>query len=180
MEAHNSITLAEWLTMIAIVSGPIAAVLVTLYRDNRKQRLDRQHGIFKTLMATRAAGLSPHHVEALNRIDVEFDPRKRKDKPIVGAWHSYLDVLNQTGLPEEQWSQRRLDALTRLLHVMAERLGYDIEETRIRQSSYYPRAFGEYDQDARSAMRAARELLEGNRVLPVLVMNSQPTPTENE
>jgi hypothetical protein len=180
MEALNSIRLAEWLTMLAIVSGPIAAVLVTLYRDDRKQRLDRQHGIFKTLMATRASGLSPHHVEALNRIDVEFDPRKQKDKPVVEAWHSYLDVLSQTSLPEEQWVQRRVDALVRLLRVMAARLNYDFEETHIRKSSYYPIAFGDYDQDARATMKGVRQLLEGNRVLPVVVMYPPATPTQNE
>jgi len=45
-------------------------------------------------MATRASGLSPTHIEALNRIDLEFHGQSRKDKEIIAAWNAYLDYLN--------------------------------------------------------------------------------------
>ncbi|MDE2314976.1 MAG: hypothetical protein KGK06_01085, partial [Xanthomonadaceae bacterium] len=61
-----------WLTIAAVLLSPLIAVQVTRYLDNKKEVRERQLWIFKTLMATRASSMSPHHVEALNRIDLEF------------------------------------------------------------------------------------------------------------
>ncbi|MDP2815120.1 MAG: hypothetical protein Q8O19_00395, partial [Rectinemataceae bacterium] len=47
----------------------------------------RKMHVFSTLMATRATTLSPLHVEALNRIDIEF----YKDRKVKDAWKALLD-----------------------------------------------------------------------------------------
>ena len=84
--------LYELLTIVAIIIGPILAVQAEKFlqrnRDNRYRRLN----IFKTLMATRGSSLSFSHVEALNRIDLEFSDNKKYDK-VIAAWKEYFDNL---------------------------------------------------------------------------------------
>ncbi|MCH8041014.1 MAG: hypothetical protein IH977_11825 [Nitrospinae bacterium] len=78
---ENHMTLANWLIIAAILLGPLIAVQVTRYLDNKKEVRERKLSVFKTLMATRAYVVSWDHVVALNRIDLEFDKTKKKKKP---------------------------------------------------------------------------------------------------
>jgi hypothetical protein len=94
-------TVADWLMILAVLLGPIIAVRLTRHLDNRKEIRERKLWIFKTLMATRASTLSPHHVEALNRIDLEFSPKNKKEKPVLEAWKAYLDLLGDSGIAQE-------------------------------------------------------------------------------
>ena len=84
--------LNDLLMVLAVLLSPLIAVQVTRYLDNKKEARERQLWIFKTLMATRASSLSPHHVEALNRIDLEFKAQTKKDKDVIEAWKVYLSL----------------------------------------------------------------------------------------
>jgi hypothetical protein len=66
----------EILTIFAIIIGPIAAVQIEKQLHRSRANWERKTSIFKTLMATRGAVLSYSHVEALNRIDLEFSDKK--------------------------------------------------------------------------------------------------------
>ena len=90
----------------AVFIGPIVAVRLTRYLDNKKEARERRLWIFKTLMATRATTLSPHHIEALNRIDLEFDGKSLGDREVIDAWKAYLDLLGDMKVPQEQWGMR--------------------------------------------------------------------------
>ena len=72
--------LTDILTVAAIFLGPIVAVRLTRYLDDRKETRGRKIHIFKVLMATRGTALSPMHVEALNLIDLEFSAKNKKKK----------------------------------------------------------------------------------------------------
>ncbi|MFX6755224.1 DUF6680 family protein, partial [Acinetobacter baumannii] len=69
IKRDNTVEFKDILMIIAVLLSPVIAVQVTRYLDNKKEARERQLWVFKTLMATRALSLSPHHVEALNRID---------------------------------------------------------------------------------------------------------------
>ncbi len=73
----------EWLTIIAIAIGPFLGICVHGKLEDRKRTYERKLDIFKTLMATRATPLARVHVEALNRIDIEFTGRKEKGNYIA-------------------------------------------------------------------------------------------------
>jgi hypothetical protein len=103
-----------WVTGIAIVLGPLAGVLFTLWFQARKERTDAKHALFMALMAERKASVSPQLAQALNKIDVVF-----ADAPRVKAtWHEYYDLLS--GQPSEQRGHKWLE----LLSLMATELGY--------------------------------------------------------
>ncbi len=130
--------------------------------------------VFKTLMGTRAASLSLPHVEALNKIDLEFDPRIKKEKDVIDAWKTYLDLLGTTTLTPEQWNIKRIDLLVELLHKMANVLDYEFDKTTIKNSSYYPRLFGEADEIQLAIRGWIRQLIDRKTAIPMYVTNFPP------
>lgn len=164
------------LTISAIFLGPIVAVQLTRYLDNRRETRGRKLHIFKVLMATRGTALSPAHVEALNLIDLEFSSKNKKEREVIYAWKAYLDHLGSQVVTGEQWGIRRVDLQVALLHKMADVLGYEFDKTHIKNAIYFPRGHGEIEDDQSAIRRGFRELLEMKRVIPMYVTNlpSQP------
>jgi hypothetical protein len=58
--------------VIATFAGPVFAVLMTRHIDSVRQTRERRLNIFRVLMATRRALLSPEKVTALNMVEIEF------------------------------------------------------------------------------------------------------------
>src|SRR6185295_14020788 len=92
--------LVDFLTIAAILLGPIIAIRITTYLERRRESYNRKERAFRTLMATRATRLSGDHVQALNMIDIEFYEKKKwkknsKNKAVVEAWMEYLDLLGK-------------------------------------------------------------------------------------
>ena len=100
--------LVDWLTITAILLGPIIAIRITRYLEKGRDDYARKERIFKTLMATRATRLSGDHVQALNMIDIEFYEKKKwkrngRNRAVVEAWMEYHDWLGQKGVAPEVW-----------------------------------------------------------------------------
>lgn len=47
-------TIADWIMILAVLLGPIIAVQLTRYLDNKKENRERKLQVFKTLIATRS------------------------------------------------------------------------------------------------------------------------------
>ena len=91
----QSITIADGLIVAATLLGPVVAVQAQKWVERIRETRAQKLRTFYTLMSTRALrASSPEHVQGLNSIDLVFDSRKRKEKPIVNAWTEYLDHLN--------------------------------------------------------------------------------------
>jgi len=164
-------TIADWLMIIAVISGPIVAVRLTRYLDNKKEIRNRKLDIFKTLMATRAYTVAWDHVHALNRIDLEFDKNNKKEKAVIEAWKEYLDLLGDSDMPKDQWATRRIDLLVELLQKMAVVLDYDFDKTHIKNSTYSPVAHGDLETEQSALRKGLIEVLEGKRPIPMIVTN---------
>ncbi len=171
-----TMTIADWLTILAILIGPIVAVQLTRYLDNKKEVRERKLTVFKTLMATRSYNLSWDHVVALNRIDLEFDKKNTKEKAVIDAWKAYLDLLGNKNLSTEQWAMKRVDLLIELLHTMATVLDYDFDKTHIKNSSYAPVAHETIEEEQRLLRVNMLEVLAGQRSIPITVGNPAPAP----
>lgn len=162
-------TISDGLMIFAVIAGPIIAVQLTRFLDNSREVRERKLGIFKSLMATRSYTTSWTHVEALNRIDLEFDKNIPKEKEVLDAWKAYLDLLNSFDTtPLDQWTTKRVDLFIELLHKMSLVLDYDFDKTHIKNSSYAPRAHGDLESQQSLIRKMAIELLEGKRPLPVI------------
>ncbi|QYM78725.1 hypothetical protein K0B96_15695 [Horticoccus luteus] len=154
--------------ILAVFAGPYLAVRVTEGLRLKKEKRDRQIHVFRTLMATRASSLSPTHVEALNLIDIEFDHRGAEEKRVVSAWKLYHAHLGDHSYPPESWNHRRAELLVDLLHDMAECLGYEFDKGHIKSSSYYPKGYGEIEEDQHQIRKKIRGLIEGKSAIHVI------------
>lgn len=157
--------------ILAVFLGPIVAVRLTRFLDNRKEVRERKLFVFKTLMATRAYTLAPAHVEALNRIDLEFETKKKHEKKVLDAWKEYLDLLGNRELSAEQWNIRRVDLLVELLYHMGWALDYEFDKTHIKNGTYSPVAHGRIEEQQEAIRQGVIEIMEGKRVLPMHVTN---------
>lgn len=161
------------LTILAILLAPIVALRVSEALSKKSERRERREKVFRTLMATRASGLAPAHVEALNMIDVAFYGSDRKSKNVVDACKTYLDHLNTRDMAPEVWGPKREDLFVSLLAKMAMALGYDFETTSIRKTSYFPVGYGETELDLLAIRKGLRALLERTTWINVLVNAAQ-------
>jgi len=169
--SEKIMTIADWLMISAVLLGPIIAVQLTRYLDNKKEERERKLQVFKTLMATRAYTISWDHVVALNRIDLEFEKNNKNEKAVIEAWKAYLDLLGDKNIPPEQWGVKRIDLLVELLHRMAQVLDYDFDKTHIKNSSYSPVAHGNIEDEQKALRAALIQVLEGHRSIPMAVVN---------
>jgi hypothetical protein len=163
--------LTEILTIAATALSPLIAVQVTRRLDDRKEERSRKLQVFKTLMATRANILSPGHVEALNRIDLEFSSKRKQEKAVLDVWQQYLDLLGNKTMTPDLWAGKRVDLLVDLLHEMAKTLGYDFNKTQIKNGTYAPVGHDRLQQEQEAVRTLVLELLEGKRDLPMRVTN---------
>jgi hypothetical protein len=152
-------SLSDFITVIAIVLAPLLAFLYQSKLDDRKLINQRQLAIFRTLMTTRGAVLSFHHVEALNSIDVEFHGQER----VVEAWRRYYNHLNQNASQNESvyaaWEEKQKELLTDLLYEMAVTLKYDFDKSVIERASYSPMAHGYAEQESQTIRNSLAQLL---------------------
>ncbi|MBI5618407.1 MAG: hypothetical protein HY943_19175 [Gammaproteobacteria bacterium] len=160
-------TVNEILTITALIAGPVVAVQFTRFLDERKEIRSRKLSVFKTLMATRGYTTTWMHVEALNRIDLEFDPDDKKEKAVLAAWREYLDHLGAPQTNPDDWANRRITLFTELLHKMAAALDYDFDRVQLKNQAYMPKAHGDIEAQQLAVRLAAIEILEGRK--PLLV-----------
>src|SRR5262249_40368838 len=118
-------TVIEVVTVIALVAGPVIAVLITLWYQRRTQKRAAKEGLFMTLMAHRKSfPPAPDWTNALNVIDIVY-----ADSPtIIKHWHSLYDTLNDVPVNMQRYNHQYIE----LLSAMATALGYrSIQQTDI-------------------------------------------------
>ena len=166
-------SITEFLMIFSTAIGPVMAVQITRWLDDRNEERGRKLRIFKTLMATRSDNLSSAHVEALNSIDLEFSEKNNNEKPIIDCWQAYLDHLAspQATVDYLVWDMKRVELLVKLLYAMCKYFGYDFNETRIKNATYVPQAHANYAVEQARLRERWLEVLDGKRDIPMRVTN---------
>lgn len=160
------------LMILAVLVGPVIAVQLTRFLDERREKRGRKLSVFKTLMSTRATRLSGHHVEALNMIDLEFSAKNRKEKAVIDAWKSYLDSLCDDSLSkDEHGSRARLDLFTELLQTMATVLDYEFDKTQLKNAAYSPVGHNEWENDNLRIRKGLIDVLDRKKAIGMHVTN---------
>ena len=150
-------------TILAVLVGPILAVLITRYMDAARADKGRMLDIYRTLMRTRMVPLHWDHVGALNLVEVEFVAHSA----VVDAWKAYLASLAQP-LPS---LRDRGALLTTLLDKIAQALGIKIEQLDILRGNYVPQGWADDDTDQRLLRRRLLNVLDGNASFPIHVQS---------
>lgn len=168
------IKVEAWAIIWATFFGPIAAVLITRWRDAATGKRERRLLIFRMLMATRRQTINVDHVSALNLIEVEF----YGVKAIETAWKTYITHLNSgpidrqlTEAEQKAWDNTRADLLAKLLAVIGRHLGYSLGEIDLRNGGYAPEGWRYRDMRAGAMQEFVLDLAAGRKVVPVGVLN---------
>lgn len=174
-------TNTEIITTIAIIVGPIAAVQVQVLLERAREEKRRKIQVFTTLMATRATPLSPVHVEALNRIDIEF----YKDKEVINAWKALLDSfesypkdINDKDYQRrvEASNEKSLEMRVKLLYVMANALDYEFDEVHLKKGAYWPQWHGWIETEQNVIRSGLAQVFAGKSSFPIYVVNQPNQP----
>lgn len=162
LEQLANVKFFEWITLSAVLLGPILAVLVTRFIDKKREQRANRLAIFKVLMRTRGTRLNPEHVGALNLVEIEF----YKEQKVSDALQKYFDHLN--GKVDERWLKVSDHLFTKLLSEMAKSLGYKIEQLQILTGGYAPQGWANNETLQAKIQTRLVDLLEGRCGFPVI------------
>lgn len=161
-------------TIIAVLVGPVLAVLITRWVDNRRAKHDRQWDIFRTLMQHRRTSMNFEFVGALNLVEVEF----ANSADVVVAWKDLLGKfeLMANASPEQlgNLGVERSQAQARLLNAIARKLGLEIEQLDIFFGGYSPKGWFDLESEQTIIRRWLGEIAMGRQAFPVVVHQPQP------
>ncbi len=156
-------------TIVAIICGPIFAVLTTRVIDNIHSKKQRRVEIFRILMSTRRLVLSAQHVQALNLVEIEF----RNERSVLNAFANYLQHLSkprsatETSAETERWIGEKDRLLAKLLHSIGGALGYSYEQFEIFEGGYTPQGWAEDEYQMKAIKYYLLEILQNNRAVPI-------------
>jgi len=129
----------EWITVAAIVLGPILALWFQRILDKIRERSEQRRRVFFTLMSTRATPLSAEHINALNSISVVYN--RKRERKIREAWNQLLGQLNSDA-NTPGWQERVNDLKVDLLREIAATVGFNFFTTdSLKRESYYPKYY---------------------------------------
>ena len=165
---------------IATLAGPVLAVQAQKWIERATERRRTKLRVFSVLMATRATRLSAEHVEALNRIELEFRSNNAKENAVRDAWRLYADKLNDnvgdTDAALSAWAAERESLFTELMFQMSRCLGFDFDRVQIRRGVYYPRGHGELEERQRKILIGSERILGGEQAIPMKVTEIPTSP----
>lgn len=163
----------DWAVVFATIAGPILAVWASEWRQARRATQERKEWVFRTLWATRSAGLHPDHVQALNHLDFVFPER---DFPaIADAWHQYYAQLNtehdQTKDGLLRWQEKASSLLSSLIHLMASEIGIPFPKSLVNQPSYYPKGWATLESQQHELRVLLLQVLNEGRPINIRPIN---------
>ena len=159
--------------MFSVLAGVLAGFVLTRWYDDWREKRARKLDIFRTLMATRADTVNTAHVNALNRIDLEFYGNKKEDKEVTEAWKIYHDHLkirpgmNPSNEWKDRWVEKQIELFLDLMHKMALSLNYTFNKSQIKNSGYSPIKYETLENEHSKIRQGVIAILEGERSVPI-------------
>jgi hypothetical protein len=161
----DTIKITDVAIVIAAIVGPVLAVQAQVFLEKRRELRQRRSMIFHTLMRTRAANLSPDHVQALNSIPIEFYGVPK----ITDVFKSYISHLNLNPTTTQGWADRRIDLLMDLLHKIAIKVGYKFDVAQLKSEFYSPVGHQTLENEQTSIRQGLARILSGQGAFPMEV-----------
>jgi hypothetical protein len=154
------VTTGEIINLIAIVAGPIVAVAITLWIEDRRKGRDSKIIVLRMLLSTRHLPSDPGYSVAVQLVPVEFN----KCPNVLRAHQEFLSAANipLDGKNDEQIGRNTRTKLVRMIYEMAIAVGLKLRETDIDTGSFGTKGFYERDGlllDSQKAMRDVATIL---------------------
>jgi hypothetical protein len=176
------IKLESWLTIAAIILGPVLAFVIQHWRDIQREDSKRKRQIFQQLLLTLKVPLAPKHVDALNSIPLEF----HNSSSIMQSWREYTSHLNTSSkVNPSGWGEKKFDLLVTLVYEIGKSLGYDhIDKTTLRTHIYVPQGYEDTEGQFRQMRALLLQVLRGERPVTATMVGpvqvQQPLPAVEE
>jgi hypothetical protein len=164
-------TKPEWITVAAIILGPILALLAQRGLDWLREKDARRRKLYFTLMSTRAVFASNEHVQALNSIDVVFT----NDRNIRELWKKCLDHL-ATDENAPGWNEALLDLRADLYQAIGNKLGYRYTTDYIKRGLYFPKYHDAVLQNQNKVLQGFAKAVEDGKLRVEVSEPEQPMP----
>ena len=171
----DSQTVISVCTIAALVAGPVAAVIITLWAQDRAAKRSTKERLFVTPMAHRKSyPPTVEWVSAINTIVVVY----ANNPKILSHWDTCYRRLSAKPWDTEAWNRDLLD----LLSAIAEDLGYKhIRQTQI-DKFYVPDAhnkiFGEQDELRNNLLRVLKATKTVDSIVEPSRKTAAPDPLE--
>ena len=169
MQIEWTFKIGDLAIVAATLFGPILAVQAQKWIERERDRNQRRINIFRVLMTTRAAILSPAHVEALNVVPIEFYGKKPSFVEVVDAWKAYIDYLYKDIIDNKSWAEKRVELLNIMLTKMASALGYKFNSVEISRELYSPKGHAAIEGDQEIIRKGLAKVVRGEMALPMAV-----------
>jgi hypothetical protein len=164
------IKLEGWLTIAAIIIGPILAFSIQHLRDRLRDDRGRKRQIFQQLLLTLKVPMAPRHVDALNSIPLEF----HSVSAVMQAWREYTSHLNNQSMLRNNpqgWAERKFELLISLAYEIGNSLGYEhIDKTTLRDNLYVPQGYEDNEEQFRQMRTTLLQVLRGERPIPTTMV----------
>jgi len=172
----------DWITVAAIVLGPILALLAQRGLDSLREKQKRRFNVYVTAMSHRATWLHPDSLRALNSIDTIFD--KKGDKPLRDAWAEVLAHVNNPsvqGAPEgelDAWNNRLWDRRIDLYQALGNAVGHKHTIDYLKNHFYAPRLHVDVElEQTQIRQRLAKAITDEGLKVVVTEAPAPPLPT---
>ena len=158
----------ETVTIIALLAGPVVAILTQLGFQYFNKIRDQKLWVYAQLISNRATWASVDFVRSMNVVDVVFYKnaaiREKRTKLMA---HIRKTTGKDGVLQPVDWDTAR-DIFAEMMDLMGKELGYEFEHTEIKDSAYYPVAHEKMDRLAIELREKAMDVLEARRAIPVV------------
>jgi len=131
------------ITLLAILVGPLLAILVQLKSEKRKSLRDQQLTTFRMLVGTRHLPSDPAYSTAINMIPIDFNEVRK----VMAAHKAYIETITYAPTPENfaAHEQQIISKQTKLIFEISQYLGHDLSETDIQTTAYAAGGFIQRD-----------------------------------
>lgn len=165
---NPSSDLFGWAILVATGMGPVLAVLVTRWIDERRETSARQLQVFRQLMANRRAPVSADFVAALNLVEIEFYQNQQvieHHKELIDLFNADLERMDE-GIRIRH--NERIETQTQdLLFEIGKALGYKVVRLDLKKGGYLPNALSWREQWSSQWQHFLAEVALGKRSIPV-------------
>lgn len=165
------ITLIEWLTVFALLAGPVSAVWVTRFIDKKREHEKRKWEIFRNLICFRGNQLSKAFVESFSLVEVEF----YDDKEVLEVWKELYEHLFTQEPPDDslkqQFYEEREKATLALYKKMASSLDIKLNSLDVSKHGYFPQGWVDQQDKETLLQNLLGQVLSGSRPFPITIIN---------
>jgi hypothetical protein len=125
------IEIKDFVTILALIIGPVVAVIITLWSQKRSEKKAAKIRLFVSLMTHRGSvPITAEWVAALNLIDVVYTKHRR----VIEAWHDLYDYFHMKPLDPRVLAARKIELLSAMSRVIGYRSLRESDITRF----YFP------------------------------------------